>query len=236
MTRAEVLDLLGDMAEWSPQQSGLTAPGFIDQYVRTFAEIDARHARAAAESWYRDGNKWAPSAGELLVLLADLALDIPDWGLVKAQILGHGAPLCDDLPELPDDCPFGECDGDGLVLDWETNTGMPCRCRPLRQEIRRQRRGGHPLVAEFLREVGSLEVADLQGDRTAEAQIRTKWEAFARGTRRQVTHRGIDPAGLPQLERIAKAAAARELRSGAPRRPDFLHLIPGGADDQQEAS
>jgi DNA replication protein DnaC len=35
------------------------------------------------------------------------------------------------------DCPFGLCDGSGLLLDFETNTASPCRCRA--QEISRRR-------------------------------------------------------------------------------------------------
>ena len=35
------------------------------------------------------------------------------------------------------DCPFGLCDGSGLVLDFETDTASPCRCRA--QEISRRR-------------------------------------------------------------------------------------------------
>ena len=35
------------------------------------------------------------------------------------------------------ECPFGLCDGSGLLLDFETNTASPCRCRA--QEISRRR-------------------------------------------------------------------------------------------------
>jgi DNA replication protein DnaC len=35
------------------------------------------------------------------------------------------------------DCPFGVCDGSGLVLDFATSTASPCRCRA--QEISRRR-------------------------------------------------------------------------------------------------
>jgi DNA replication protein DnaC len=35
------------------------------------------------------------------------------------------------------ECPFGVCDGSGLVLDLETSTASPCRCRA--QEISRRR-------------------------------------------------------------------------------------------------
>jgi DNA replication protein DnaC len=35
------------------------------------------------------------------------------------------------------ECPFGLCDGSGLLLDFDTNTASPCRCRG--QEISRRR-------------------------------------------------------------------------------------------------
>ncbi len=35
------------------------------------------------------------------------------------------------------DCPFGLCDGSGLLLDFASNTASPCRCRT--QEISRRR-------------------------------------------------------------------------------------------------
>jgi DNA replication protein DnaC len=35
------------------------------------------------------------------------------------------------------ECPFGLCDGSGLLLDFDTNTASPCRCRA--QEIARRR-------------------------------------------------------------------------------------------------
>ena len=35
------------------------------------------------------------------------------------------------------DCPFGLCDGTGLLLDFDTNTASPCRCRA--QDISRRR-------------------------------------------------------------------------------------------------
>jgi DNA replication protein DnaC len=35
------------------------------------------------------------------------------------------------------ECPFGTCDGSGLVVDFETRTASPCRCRA--QEISRRR-------------------------------------------------------------------------------------------------
>ena len=37
------------------------------------------------------------------------------------------------------DCPFGQCDGSGFVLDTETNTAYDCRCRPQRVALAKAR-------------------------------------------------------------------------------------------------
>jgi DNA replication protein DnaC len=50
------------------------------------------------------------------------------------------------------DCAFGLCDGSGLVLDFETNTATPCRCRA--QEISRRR--AHSLSAVIPRRYRSV--------------------------------------------------------------------------------
>jgi DNA replication protein DnaC len=34
------------------------------------------------------------------------------------------------LPSRTDDCPLGECDGSGFIIDEETNTARDCACRP----------------------------------------------------------------------------------------------------------
>lgn len=222
MTMRDAVELVAVMMRWWPHAAErLRAPEVAEGLCEQLHDVAPEHARAAAEAWSRDGHDWPPTAGQLRSRLADLILDAPDWAQVKAQLTGRAEPP-PDVPELPDSCPHGVCDGSGLVLDWDTNTAVPCRCRPGRQAIRRARRGHHPLIVEFLRRVGSVEVADLE-DRTASAQVRRQWEEFVAGVRRQVTHAGMDGAGLPQLERIAAQ------RAGAPRRLDPAALIGGGA-------
>ena len=232
MTNAETIGLIADMMRKWPQSAqrlaGEHVPG---EYASTLADVRPEHARAAVEAWARDGEKWPPTPGEILQTLARLLLDPPDWGHVKAALTGQ-APVPADAPELPDSCPYGECDGNGLVLDWEANEGRPCTCRPERQAILRQRRTRHPLVASFLAEVGTLEVADLLEDRTAEAQCREKWLAFLRNVHREVAYHGLDPAGLPALERITSAPTLRRpvLGSAAgPRQLDPASILGGAA-------
>ncbi len=108
----------------------------------------------------------------------------------------------DGAPELPAECPYGVCDGDGMAIDVDANEAFRCRCWPERLRIKRIRKGKHPLVAEFLEHIGMSEIGDIEGDRTAEAQVRDKYTAWVRGLLRQATHQGIETGGLPALERL----------------------------------
>lgn len=222
MTKAETSSLVAEMMRKWPHAAERLA-GQDDGYAEALADIDAAHARAALEAWSRDGEKWPPSSGELRAKLVDLLLDVPEWWQVKAALTGV-TPVPEGAPEMPEECPYGDCDGDGWVVDVDTNTASPCRCRPERQAIRRARRAQHPLVAEFIRRVGSREVEDIEGDRTAEAQVREKWVAFVTGARRHLTYQGIEPAGLPALERVA-SSKPRQL---GPHKLDAAGLLGAG--------
>lgn len=227
----ETTDLIANMMrKWPQSAQRLAGEHVLGEYARALADVAPAHAGAAVESWARDGEKWPPSAGEILQRLADLILDPPDWGTVKAHLIGQ-APVPAGAPKLPDACPYGECDGTGLVIvDWARCDSRPCRCRSERQAILRQRRGRHPLVVAFLQHVGTLEIADLQDDRTAEAQIRDKWLSFLRDVRREVAYHGLDTAGLPALERIARSLTLRgQLGSGPHRLDPAAMLGMGGA-------
>jgi hypothetical protein len=236
--RSDVLDLVAVMAgRWPQSAARLGRPGVIAEYVETLGPIAIEHARAAVDSWYYDGEGWEPSAGQIKQRFAELLLDPPAFGQVKAAILGWDAP--DD--DASGECSEGKCDGSGMVHDWDANTSYRCRCWPTRLAAKRARRARHPLIALFLAQTNPREFGDLH-DRIAEAQIRQKWEAFLRGIQREITWQGIDPAGLPALERItaatnveqiAEAAGARaQLRPRAkhgPQKPNVLQLVNGGA-------
>lgn len=231
MTRGEVLDLIADMVLRWPRDRTLDVHGTQELYVKHLADLDPEQVRAAVDAWYRDGEDWAPSPTDLVRRVAELAFDVPHWGQVKAAILGWDTPTAAEAPAGPADCPHGLCEGDGMVVDLNANTTYRCRCWPERLAAKRARRTRHPLVAEFLQRTNPREFGDLEADRIAEAQIRGKWDAFVRDVIREVTYRGINPAGLPALERITTAPAerARLTAKGAttkgPRRPDHLRLI-----------
>lgn len=179
------------------------------EYIADLADVHADHAFAAVDSWYRDGERFAPSGAQIIGRIADLALDIPDWYRVVAELerrqraAGHQSWTKDRV------CPLGRCDGKGIVQSGDENTPKHeivtsyCECRDQMQTEIASRQAAHPVVAAFIEEIGQREIhALLEGDRVAEAQIRTKYEAFVRNTRRSVVYHGIDPAGLPALQRL----------------------------------
>jgi DNA replication protein DnaC len=47
------------------------------------------------------------------------------------------------------DCPFGLCDGDGLIIDESTNTAYDCRCRPQRVAQAKARSLSRVIPARF---------------------------------------------------------------------------------------
>ncbi len=49
------------------------------------------------------------------------------------------AGLFTGLPDRDAPCPYGECDGDGWIVDAATRSAAPCRCRPQRQAAVRTR-------------------------------------------------------------------------------------------------
>jgi hypothetical protein len=120
------------------------------------------------------------------------------------------------------DCPHGECDGTGTILTtWidadygEVRGSLPCRCETERKNawkvrVAQERAAAHPLIQEFEAALDAEDRHALQaGDRTAEAQTRTKWEQFVAGQRRDATYAGLPDAGLPAIERANRKGFAR---------------------------
>lgn len=180
------------------------------EYIDELASVHADHAFAAVDSWYRDGERFAPSAGQIIGRIADLALDMPDWYVVVNEL--HHRQSAAGKQSWTNDriCPHGRCDGRGLVIDEEARTSSYCECREQLQAEIAARQTTHPVVAQFIAEIGQREIADvLLGDRTAEAQVRNKYEAFARNARRSIAYTGIDTAGLPALERLQQERERR---------------------------
>lgn len=201
----------------------------VSEYIADLADVHADHAFAALDAWYRDGERFAPSGAQIIGRIADLALDVPDWYAVVAELQRRVTAAGKQSWTRDRVCPLDRCDGRGLVIDDEARTSRYCECRDQMQAEIAARQSAHPIVAAFIEEVGQREIHDvLDGDRTAQAQVRDKYLAFARNTRRSVVYTGIDTAGLPQLERLK---TERELGIGllpgaraaaGLRRPDTL--------------
>lgn len=147
---------------------------------------------AGVETLYNDGREFPPNGAQIKAKVIELAFDMPAWADVKAEL---ARPLEVNHAQ-PDTCPAGECDGSGVVEIEATNSAKPCACRAQRARPR------HPLIVGFLETVGRDEFRDVLDDRTAEAQVRVKWEAFVRSRQRDEAYAGLPDAGLPMLERV----------------------------------
>jgi len=72
--------------------------GSIDQMFKDLADLPGEQVDVAAEAWFREGNEWPPTAGQLRSRVAELALDAPDWTTV-ARELRKGASQRTASPE-----------------------------------------------------------------------------------------------------------------------------------------
>ena len=50
---------------------------------------------------------------------------------------------------LPGSCPYGRCDGSGLIIDWDANEAFRCRCWPERRQRRRARKLSRAIPRRF---------------------------------------------------------------------------------------
>lgn len=175
--------------DWAAWQ----AAGTLEQYLADLADLVAGQVNVAIDVLAREGRDWPPPAGRIRQTVVELSIDAPDWGRVKTVLLRRtGVRLQADRG-----CEL--CEGSTWVIDGETNEAQPCSCQA--DVIAAARGGKHPLVAAFVVELGTEELHDLD-DRTAEAQVRQKWEAFVRRAEHEQAISGLPSAGLPALERV----------------------------------
>jgi hypothetical protein len=224
VTRAEVLELVASIVERWPH-----SPVAPDQYERDLTDLHAPYAHAAVDALYRDGERFAPNGGQIIRWIANAAIDAPPWGKVKAEIdrrrAGAGGARWSHDGRA---CPHGSCDGRGIVVDDDARTSRYCTCRSLIRIEVAEASGMHPLVSQFVAEVGRQEIAALDGNRTAEAQVRDKYEAFMANARRGVAYTGIPTAGLPALERLAREQAQRAGQLDPGEQRGGLRVVEGG--------
>lgn len=156
----------------------------LAKYYDDLKDLHASQVRATVEVLHREGREWPPTGGHIIAKLAELTVDAPDWAVAAATLRR--------LLAYPDNVHRG-----GQVVD--------ARAERLARE--------HPLLQAFVNTVGWGEIRCApQDDRTAEAQLRTKWERYVRAEYRSHALAGLPAAGLPALERVARR---RELRAAA---------------------
>lgn len=229
MTPAEVKKLVAKIIRRWPHSD--MPP--VEEYVADLEMVQAEHAHAAADTIYRDGEKFAPNGAQIIGRIADLALDAPPWGRVKAEIDRRRVAQGGAVWALADRaCPVDMCDGRGwLPEDDDTPrhelVASPCPCRERIASDLAEAVGVHPLVVRFIEHVGRNEILALDGDRVAEAQVRDKYEQFIKNVRRGVVYTGVADAGLPGLQRLSleAKAAAGQLGGGQPQQ----EISSGGA-------
>ncbi len=167
-------------------------------------------ACAAVRVLAREGRYKVPSAGTIRRRMTELELDAPDWGEVRRALNERRAQMERRREQKLDwTCPAGTCEGDGWVVDVETNSARKCSCFQERLAASRQTVQLHPLIQEFLdrgyvtlvevEEVGS---PDTKNRTTLEAQMREKWRAFVEDQVSSSVMADL-PAGtgLPRIER-----------------------------------
>lgn len=216
-------------------------PG-LERYDQPLAPFPTHQLQAVIDSMDRDGQKFAPRPTEIVAKLAKAFVDAPDWYAVLAELRDRQAGGGLRAVVAGRTCTAGgQCDGSGFVeLDHEDNpipvdsgirpaSSRRCQCHDQLLREAAQQRSTHPVVGMFLTRIDQREIADvLNGDRTAEAQMRTKYQQYVENLHRTLTHVGVDTADLAQFERLAgerpavleQLAAGRE-RAGELKRPDM---------------
>lgn len=166
-------------------------------------DLDGDQVETAVEALYIDGREYPPNGATIRRKVIELSIDAPDWAAVKAELC---RPPRVNQPRPP--CDLDRCDGSTWLLDEDTNETTPCSCQAERVAAARSYTR-HPLIDGFAAECGPGELTDVWGDRTAEAQVRTKWEQFVARHAQEATYAGLPSAGLPAVERANRRGLAR---------------------------
>lgn len=209
MTFAEWKRIASEMTAMWPK--GRIAERAGQRYFADLAELPEPTVRAAVEVLYREGREWPPTGAQIRAKVAELTIDAPDWSEALAQIgLWHRRPQVERMP-------CAECDDTGWLSEPDLAVRCGCEVRQqgtIRAQVDEQRRRVHPIVRIFVEsypdQVAPMVYAEeATAQRVNEAQVREKWEAFVRRGEREMCLAGIEPAGLPTLERIAGKRAGR---------------------------
>ncbi len=215
-------------SRWSSFQ---IPPSALAQFVSDLSDLRAGDVAAAVESL--GGLQRPPTPWMVREQVVRMQLNVPDWPAARAVLLRWRSRAAERVEAAANwTCPAAICDGSGFAIDEDANDARDCDCRPLLIAARRGLNDLSVLVAEFVseRQVANGELDKLaEGDTTLDAQVRARWDAFAR---RVVESRMLAalPASGDELPRIAAARAEDGGRSTSGlRRMDAVALLERGA-------
>jgi hypothetical protein len=193
-------------------------------------------AKAAMQAWAASpANRGsAPSAGQILRKAAELSVAPLGWDQVRAQ-LSKRLRAVDELRKgFRWTCTVGVCDGTGYVV--VDRVADHCQCHPAMVDARRGVTDLDPMVRAWIDAglVGWDKIRQLvDGDTTAESQVRRDWEAYAA---RAIEDRVLSamPDTGSSLRRIEQARGASEIE--ARRGPRLLGAAPAGGEEMLAAA
>lgn len=175
MTREQWNDIAADelLARWP---HATLSDATLDAWYLDLEDLDPDQVTTAIRALGRDGREFAPNGAQVRNKVIELGVDAPEFAQVLVELRRLFAA--------------GYCYPEGQ--------GGPDAER--RRELLERR---PPLVQAFVGYLGASQLREgMTGEGGDEARLRQKWDAFmCRGTR-ELAYRGLEPAGLPQLERI----------------------------------
>lgn len=159
----------------------------IGAWYREVEDLPGEQVRAAIITFSRDGDEWPPSGGKIRKRVAQLALDIPDWGEVLEQLrLIQRTPAAMATGEL-----IPQEGGADLAVIAHPRDGVIAHT--------------HPMIVAFFLHLGSQIVAGVDPrDGGNEARLREKWFDFQRKAERRMSYLGLESGDLQALKRLAR--------------------------------
>lgn len=190
MTAQEWLDIAATIqARWPNVELPVAT---LEQWGNDLLDLPADQVAATVDVMYREGREFAPNAGLIRKRLVELLLDPPEWGEVLEQLR--------EVERSPPAKATGE------LIPREDGADIAVIAHPRDDVLSRT----HPMVVAFYEHLGSSIPAGVNpADGSGEARLREKWVGFQRVATRRGSFEGIEPAGLPALERVSSRPQLR---------------------------
>ena len=195
--------------------------------VQTLGDMPLNQCEAAVNAISRQGGDWVPTPGAIRLEAARLEVAPPAWDEVRQQLMRRR----DELSRMATDgfaWDHEPCKGTSWIVNAKREA-QPCSCR---DDYIRARRAEHtlPALVRLWLDDGYVTWSEVDavadGDTTAEAQMRRKWEQYADRMVQARVMRGLPGgAGAPALER---AAADDQRRIEQDRRRSSLRALGSG--------